>query len=101
VTGLFVVPIALPEQLTYGMFGAIAGGLVAAVWWLLLSRAPWIERLGAIVLGILAMMAMKRVVDPSIEGAGMHMLLPMFGIPVVSLGLVAAAVVGPRFAAGP
>ncbi|PWU21310.1 MAG: hypothetical protein C5B48_11440, partial [Candidatus Rokuibacteriota bacterium] len=101
VFALFVVPVAMRAQFMYGMFGGIGAGLAIAVWWVFFSRAPWTERLGAVVVGIVALLAVKRVVDPSVAGAGMGMMLPLFGIPIVSLGLVAGALVGRRFAAGP
>src|SRR5262245_59836391 len=101
ILGLFVVPVVLPDQFMYGMFGSIAAGLVIAIWWVFFSRAPWAERLSAIVVAILVLPAMKRIVDPSIAGAGMNMMLPMFGITVVGLGLAAGVVIGSRLGAWP
>ena len=40
-------------------------GLVVVVWWLFFSRAPWLERVGALVLMPLAVLATKLVVHPS------------------------------------
>ena len=37
-----------------GMIGALAGTLAIVVWWLFFSRAPWSERIGAIVVMIAA-----------------------------------------------
>ena len=42
---LFSLPIGL-----LAVLGGVLGGLAVVIWWLLFSRAPWVERLGAIVL---------------------------------------------------
>jgi outer membrane protein assembly factor BamB len=87
-----VVPIVAPQATIFALLGALACGLVVVVWWLLLSRAPWSERLGAIVLMVVAMAATSRLVHPSISNAGMGMLLYVYSIPVLALALVAWAV---------
>ena len=87
----FVLPIVVPDAALFGMFGGLACGLVILLWWLFFSRAPWSERVGAIVLMVVAIVATKRVVHESIAGAGMGMLLYVYAIPVLSLALVAAA----------
>jgi len=97
---MVIVPAAMPDALMYGMFGSIAAGLTIGLWWVFFSRAPWAERLGAIAFGIAVIAAMKWIVDPSIAGAGMNMMMPMFGIPVVGVGLVAGAIAGHRLGAG-
>src|SRR5262245_19500883 len=84
----FVVPVLVPDARVYGMFAGIAMGLVVAVWWLLFSRAPWVERIGAFVVTVPAMYATRWVVDPSIANAGQGMLIFFFGIPVQCLALV-------------
>ncbi len=45
----FVLPIVVPEAIPFGVLGGLAGGLAVVVWWLFFSRAPWSERVGAIV----------------------------------------------------
>src|SRR5262245_6732440 len=57
------------------MLGGIVGALAILVWWLLFSRAPWLERLGAIMLTIVTVLATRTVVHPSIAGAGQGMLV--------------------------
>jgi outer membrane protein assembly factor BamB len=66
------------------------------VWWLFFSRAPWVERVGALVLMVVAIIATKRFVHESIAGGGMGMLLYVYAIPVVSLALVVWAVASRR-----
>ena len=58
----------MPEPI--GMLGGVVGALAILVWWLFFSRAPWVERVGAIVLMIVAVLATKAVVHESIAGAG-------------------------------
>ena len=55
--GWFVVPIVMPEALLYGMMGALVCGLAIVLWWVFFSRAPWAERVGAIVLMVIAVVA--------------------------------------------
>ena len=99
----FVVPFFVPEAMIYGMLVGVFCGLAVIVWWLFFSRAPWIERVGAIVLMVVAVIATKRIVHPSIAGGMMGMMLPVFSIPVLSLALVGSrrwpAVVSPRASA--
>ena len=45
-----VLPIVAPGALLYSVFGAVLCGLAVIAWWLFFSRAPWAERLGALVL---------------------------------------------------
>ena len=91
----FVVPRVVPgEAAMYSWLGALVCAFAILVWWLFFSRAPWVERVGAILLMVVAVIATKRVVHPSIAGAMMGMMLPIFSIPFLSLALVASAVVG-------
>jgi hypothetical protein len=50
----FAVPLIFPDALLFGVLGEIAGGLAVIVWWLFFSRAAWLERVGALVLMIVA-----------------------------------------------
>ena len=59
----FVLPVVAPETLLYALIGGILGGALAIVlWWVFFSRAPWSERLGAIVLMCAGMFATKYIV---------------------------------------
>jgi outer membrane protein assembly factor BamB len=98
--GWFVVPIVVPAALLYGMMGALFCGLAIVGWWVFFSRAPWAERVGAIVLMVVAVVATKRVVHQSIAGGMMGMMLPIFAIPALSLALVASAVASRRLSIG-
>jgi outer membrane protein assembly factor BamB len=94
------VPIVAPESFMVVMIGGLACTLAVLVWWLFFSRAPWVERLGAIALMVVAVVVTKRVVHPSIAGGMMGMMLPIFSIPVLSLALVVAAAAGLRLSGG-
>jgi len=92
----FGLPLVFPDASMFAMIGGLAGGLAVLVWWLFFSRAPWVERVGAIALMVVALIATKRVVHESIAGGGMGMLLYIYAIPVVSLALVVWAVTSRR-----
>jgi len=96
-----VLPIVAPQALMYAVLGGAFGGLVIVVWWLFFSRAPWIERVGALVLMPLAVLATWHVVHPSIATGHMGAMLPLYSIPLLSLALVAWAAASRRLASGP
>lgn len=93
---VFGLPLGVIALLT-----GVACGVAILVWWLLFSRAPWLERLGAVALMIAGILVTKRLVDPSIAGAGQGMLMYIATIPGLCLALVAWAVVTRRLAPGP
>jgi len=97
----FVVPVIFPDAGMIAILGGLAGGVAVLVWWLFFSRAPWSERLGAIVLMPLALFATLRLVHESIANGMMGMMLFIYAIPVLSLALVAWAVASRRLGSGP
>ena len=95
----FGLPVALPEAQILGMeaglvglFGSVIGTLAIIVWWLFFSRARWSERLGALAMMVVAVIATRAVAHESITGAGMGALLYIMAIQVMSLALVLWAV---------
>jgi hypothetical protein len=95
----FGVPVIAPNAELFGLplgllavLAGVVGGLAIVVWWVFFSRAPWSERVGAIILIIVAVFATRLVVHESIAGAGMGMLLYISSIPYLCLALVAGAV---------
>jgi len=96
----FVVPVVAPDAGLVGMLGGVVGGLAIIVWWVFFSRALWSERVGAIILMIVAVPATKLVVHESIARIGMGMLLYISSIPYLSLALVAWAVATRRLTDG-
>jgi outer membrane protein assembly factor BamB len=97
----FLLPRVAPEAGLYGLLGAALFSLVVTLWWLFFSRAPWLERVGALVLMALAVPATRLLVHPSVARAGMGNMLYIFAIPVLCLALVAWAVATRRLSAGP
>jgi outer membrane protein assembly factor BamB len=94
---MFVVPLVVPgASLMFTMIAGLAGSLVVLVWWLFFSRAPWSDRLGAIVLMVVALFATSRLVHESIAGGMMGSMLPIFSIPLLSLALVASVAASRR-----
>jgi outer membrane protein assembly factor BamB len=90
--GWFVLPAALPDAAMYLFLGGVLGGtLVVLAWWLVWSRAAWVERLGALVLAPAAVLATKSLVHPSVANGMMGMMLPIYSIPVLCSALVAWA----------
>ncbi len=77
----FGLPVVTPEAAPYGIMGGVVGGLAVILWWLFLSRAPWSERLGAVVLIPLALFAASRIVHVSIATGAQGMLLVMLLAP--------------------
>src|SRR5687768_7823956 len=97
----FVAPL-FPNGAMVGLLGSVAGGALILVWWLLFSRAPWVERLGAVVLMAIAVFATYYVVHESIRGGMMGNMLPIIlAVPAMPVALVAWAVATRRLAAGP
>jgi outer membrane protein assembly factor BamB len=97
----FVFPRIFPEAAMFGVLAGVVAGLVIVVWWLFLSRAPWLERIAAIVLAVVAVIVTKRIVHPSIAGGMMGMMLPIFSIPILSMALVVWAAATQRMASAP
>src|SRR5262249_13114525 len=85
----------------YGILGGVfGGGLAVLLWWLLLSRVPWPERVGALALTPVALFATARVAHASIAAGSMAMPLPVLAIPVLCLALVGWAAAAPHLAPG-
>ena len=95
-----VVPRLIPEAGIVGTLGGVCCGVLVALWWLFFSRAAWVERSGAIVLMVVALVATSRLVHQSIATGMMGMMLVGYAIPALSLALVAAAAVGRRMSDG-
>ena len=95
-----VVPLVAPDALMIAALGGLIGGLAVVLWWVLLSRAAWIERLGAIVLIVVALVGTGRVVHESIANGMMGFMLVMYAVPVLSLAFVTWAVASRRLSDG-
>jgi hypothetical protein len=71
----FVLPDVVPETTFFGVLAGMLGGVVVLLWWLFFSRAPWSERLGALALMVLGLLATARLVHESIANGMMGMML--------------------------
>ncbi len=96
----FGAPAVVPEAAAIGMLVGLLGGLAVLVWWLFFSRVPPAERWGAVGLMILAAVATRPILHPSIATGMMGMMFPVSVIPGFSLALVVGALAGRR-GAGP
>ena len=67
----FGIPIVIPEAAAFGVLGALFCGLAIVVWWLFFSRAPRLERWGAVILMIVTMIVTLQIIHESI-GTGMR-----------------------------
>jgi outer membrane protein assembly factor BamB len=101
--GRYVIPAVMPEAQPFGVPAALIGLAGAAlsvlaviVWWVFFSRARWVERLGAIVLMIVALFATSRIIHVSLATGAMGMLFPILAVPVLILAFVAWAVASHR-----
>src|SRR5262245_66637169 len=66
----FGVTAVAPDAMMGAIIGAAACALAVLVWWLFFSRAPWVERLGAIALRAGSAGGWGRVVLGWMRGAG-------------------------------
>ena len=86
----FVIPAVLPDALILGVITSLAGTVIILLWWLFFSRAPWSERLGAIVVMVATAVAMWPFLHKSITGGLMGRMYLIYALP---------AVLGPAFVA--
>ena len=97
----FGVPAVIPETREFGAMGGPLGWLAIVVWWGFFSRAPRLERLGAVVLMIVVLVATPLVLHASIATAMMGLMFVIYATPILSLALVVWAVASRRLADGP
>jgi outer membrane protein assembly factor BamB len=64
----FIAPGAIPNGFIIGGLGAAVGGVLVVLWWLFFSRAPWAERLLAIVLMAVGILVTMLIAHPSMSG---------------------------------
>ena len=96
----FGLPMFVPEAGGTAILVRLGCGLIVIVWWLFLSRAPWLERVSAIFLMVVALLATSRLVHESIANGMMGFMLVVYSIPVLSLALVAWAAASRGLAIG-
>ena len=94
----FGLPFVAPDLTPYGVMAGMAAGVAIVLWWLFFSRAPWSERLGAIALMVIVLLATPLVLHESIATGAMGGLFFILVIPTLSLALVAWATLSRRLA---
>lgn len=100
----FVIPYAAPNVEVFGMDAALLGVLggvafasLILLWWLLFSRAPWQERLGALALMAVAVAATRPLMHISIQNGFMGLMFVVYAVPTtLTLAFVGWAVVSHR-----
>ena len=89
-----IAPDAAIAEMPVAVIAMLGGVLFVAaivIWWLFFSRAPWMERLGALVLIVVSMVVTRLVVHESIRGGHQGATLFLYGLPLVGVALVAWA----------
>src|SRR5204863_9187325 len=84
----FGLPILPTGQMPYAVLSGVAGAFLIVLWWLCFSRAPWVDRLGAVVLMVAGVYATRAFVDVSISQGAMGFLLYVLAIPTLAVALV-------------
>jgi len=97
----FVIPVVAPDIQMYGLFTGFGMGFVVLLWWLFFSRAPWLDRVVAIAVMPVVVLALRPLVHQSIENGFMGNMLFIFSIPFLSLALVSWAAATQRLASAP
>jgi outer membrane protein assembly factor BamB len=97
----YVVPRVLPEKEIFGMMGTVIAGFAIVVWWAFFSRAPRLERWGAVLLMIVALAVTSRLLHVSVSNAGQGMLFVFLAIPLLSFVFVIGVAASHRLAERP
>ena len=91
-----IAPFVLGDALI-GVLAGLAGAALILLWWLFFSRAPWLDRIGAVLLIALAAVMTLALVHPSIGGGTSGGMLFTFLLPAtVPPFLVAGAILSRR-----
>ena len=79
----YLLPLIIPGTAEIGVLVGLAGGLAIIIWWAFFSRAHRIERWGAVVLMIVALVAGRGLVHESISTGFRGMMYFVFAVPVI------------------
>jgi outer membrane protein assembly factor BamB len=93
----FALPLVMPDASSLGVIAGLAGTVAVIVWWAFFSRAPWPERVGAVVVMAIAVAATRPFLHESIVGGMMGMMFAVYAVPtVLGIAFVAWAVLTRR-----
>jgi len=97
----YAVPLVFSDAFVVGFLGAVVCAVAILVWWVFFSRAPWFERIGALVVIVVAFLVTKPLLHKSIATGMMGMMYPIYALPpVVAPVLVAWAALTRNFSDG-
>jgi hypothetical protein len=83
------LPPLLPDGAMIGFFGGLILSLLIVIWWLFFSRAPWLMRIGGLLVMVLAVFVTRPILHESIATGMMGFMFYIYVIP----GLAAALLV--------
>jgi outer membrane protein assembly factor BamB len=86
-----LVTAALPVAAEYSLIATAVGVFAIILWWLSFSRAPWLERVGALLLMVGTMAAVRPLIHASVAGGAQGGLQYVLSMLPMSLLLVAWA----------
>ena len=89
----FSLPVIAPDIGSFAVLSGLVGALAVVAWWAFLSRAPWSERLGAIVLMVAAMAATPYILHESIRAGNLGFQFFAYAPGILSLAFVVWALV--------
>ncbi len=79
----FIIPAIIPATTNVGVLGGMLGGIAILVWWAFFSRAQRMERWGAILIILAAMVLSSLLLHDSISTAMQGMMFPAYALPVL------------------
>ena len=88
----FIMPIIVPETMMVAVLSGFVLGLAVFIWWVFFSRAPMVERWGALLLIILVWIVTKLLLHESISTGNMGLMYAIYSIPFLSIVFVVWAV---------
>jgi outer membrane protein assembly factor BamB len=107
VVARYLVPLVAPEAMVgdvplvvIGMFAALIFAAAIVIWWLIFSRAPWLERVSALALMIVGFAVTYPLMHESIRGGHMGAMPFLYAVPIIAVALVVWAASTHQMSAG-
>jgi len=85
---MFGLPFVAPDQAGVAIIVGFVSGILVLLWWLFLSRAPWVERFCAAALVVSAVVVARPFIHQSIANGMMGFMRFVYGVPLLSVALV-------------
>jgi outer membrane protein assembly factor BamB len=77
----FIAPIFVADAAGLAVMTGLAGTVIILLWWMFFSRAPWSERIGAVLLMAIAVVGTWPFLDKSIAGGMMGRMFFVIAVP--------------------